>query len=116
MNGIDWLASRIIAAANRDLEEGASAASQRFNPRPPGVIRDGSATQAVLEFLAKHPGRFFSHPQIVAATSRSPKSVDWALLFLRAKKKVRAVPANSAHSNNYLRYSVAQEGDDAKSQ
>ncbi len=111
MNGIDWLAARIIDAANRDMAAGPT--PQRFNPRPAGVIRDGSATQAVLDFLRLHPGRYFTHPQIVAATGRTEKACDWALLFLRAKNKVRAESADAARSHGYLRYSIAQEGEDA---
>lgn len=74
----------------------------RFNPRPPGVIRPGSTTDAVIRHLRAHGG-FQSHCQIVWATKRSGKAVDWALLFLRSQKLVRAVEDTSRNSR-YLRY------------
>jgi hypothetical protein len=74
----------------------------RYNPRPAGVIRDGSATQVVLAFMQRRP-LWFTHRQIVQETGRSPKAVDWALLYLRAQALVECVP--DAHRNpRYLRY------------
>ena len=108
MNGVEWLAQRIAAAANRDLDETPEA--PRFNPRPPGVIRDGSATQGVLQFLEKRKGCFFTRVQIVAATGRTERAVDWALLFLKAQQKVKAVE-DTNRNPRYLRYGIAKEGD-----
>lgn len=108
MNGVEWLAQRIAAAANRDLDENPEA--PRFNPRPPGVIREGSATQAVHLFLEARRGIFFTRVQIVAATGRSERSVDWALLFLKAQQKVKAVE-DTNRNPRYLRYGIAKEGE-----
>ena len=108
MNGVDWLAQRIMDAANRDLE--APASSPRFNPRPPGVIREGSATQQVLKFLEDHPGRYFIRIQIVRATRCSERAVDWALLFLRAQERIKAIE-DPTRNARYLRYGIAKEGE-----
>lgn len=108
MNGVDWMAQRIIAAANRDLDPGN--APPRFNPRPPGVIREGSATQQVLQFLEKHTGRYFIRIQIVRATGCSERAVDWALLFLKAQQRIKAVE-DTTRNSRYLRYGIAKEGE-----
>lgn len=54
----------------------------RANPRPPGVIRPGSASEAVLAFLADQTGQSFTRWELIAATGRSRKAVDAALDFL----------------------------------
>src|SRR3546814_13240706 len=64
-------------------ENTASTAPHRFNPRPPGVVRANSATYAVYALLSANPKRCFNHAQIVSATGRSAKSIDWGLLFPR---------------------------------
>lgn len=82
----------------------------RHNPRPPGVIREGSASAAVLEFLRKS-GRFHSEASIRFATGRSHSAVSWALLYLRGLGRIIAVPdtRRNARNNNarYLRYRAA---------
>lgn len=112
MNGVDWMAARIIAAANSALAEGREEAAPRFNPRPPGVIRPDGATQAVLKFLRASPGRFFRREEIVIGTGCTDKAVDWALLYLRARGLVRAA-GDTSRNSRYLRYSIAQEGEKA---
>jgi len=97
---MEWMTNQILAASSRgslNLEV------PRYNPRPPGVIRDGSATQAVLLFLRKNPKQFFSHCQIVTATGRTYKSVNWAMLFLRSQELVECV-SDSQRNSRYLRY------------
>ena len=60
----------------------------RFNPHPSGILQAGSATQAVNAFLEARPGRFFTAGQLIAATDRSDKSIDWALLMLRSLDRI----------------------------
>lgn len=51
---------------------------------PPGVMRAGSATHAVYEYLTSRRAQaWVQRHQIVAATGRSHKAIDWALIFLR---------------------------------
>ena len=87
--------------------------AERFNPRPPGVIQPGSASDAVLKFLRAQVG-FRSEAQILWVTGRSHSAVSWSLLYLIGQglvearsdplrnaryKKYRATPpgANDAH-------------------
>ena len=87
----------------------------RFNPRPPGVIQPGSASDAVLKFLRAQVG-FRSEAQILWVTGRSHSAVSWSLLYLIGQglvearsdplrnaryKKYRATPpgANDAHKS-----------------
>lgn len=104
---MQWLANQILAASSRN---GLRIEAPRYNPRPAGVIRDGSATQAVLVFLRQHPKQFFSHFQIVTATGRSNKSVNWAMLFLRSQNLVDCVP-DAQRNSRYLRYRAAPTND-----
>lgn len=79
----------------------------RYNPRPAGVIRPGSATQVVLALLQANPGRWFSHFQIVQATGRTQKSIDWALLFLKARHQIRT-SSDEGRNSRYLKYSIVK--------
>jgi len=54
----------------------------RFNPRPVGQIRPGSATADVLAYL-RLVKLFQRKDTIVRATGRTARAVDWALIFLR---------------------------------
>ncbi len=109
MNGVDWLAQRIMATANADMAT-SSEEALRFNPRPPGVIRDGSATQAVLLHLQRYPGRYFHRAQIVTATARTERAVDWALIFLRAQRRIQVVE-DIQRNPRYFRYGIAKDGE-----
>lgn len=57
-----------------------------FNPNPPGQIKDDSCTDRVLRFLRANRHRYLTHEQIVSGTSCKPKSVDWALYYLKGLK------------------------------
>jgi len=104
MNGVEGLAKRIMVAANAQM---GNTPTPRSNPRPPGVIQPGSATAAVLEFLRQHPRRYFRRDQIVLATGRTERAVDWALLFLRAHEHVKTGKEVPPQNTRYLRYTIA---------
>lgn len=70
------MARQILSSATPDQKK-------RFNPRPPGVIQPGSATESTLEYLRTIYPRSCPRSEIVDATGRTPKSVDWACLYLR---------------------------------
>lgn len=76
---------------------------QRYNPHPAGVMREGGAAKAVLSFLQAHPGRYFTFAQIVAHTKRTPKSLDWACIFLRSLGHVEC-SRDDGRNSRYLRY------------
>lgn len=96
-----WVAQHLLSMA--DGRTAMPMEQPRYNPRPPGVIRDGSATAAVLEFLSQHPRRYFTHCEILSATQRTPKSVDWALIFLRSQGLI-VHTADEARNSRYKRY------------
>lgn len=67
-----------------------------FNPHPPGILWPDGASVAVLTFLAKNPDQWFAFDQLVMATGRSIKSLDWACIQLRRMELIatRENPAN----------------------
>lgn len=77
------------------------------NPCPPGVMRPGSATEAVLVYLQDRREGWYSRRQIMAATGRSDQAVNWALLFLRHLGKVEC-KNNDARNPRYLRYRMVR--------
>ena len=75
---------------------------ERFNPRPSGVIRDGSASDAVLQFL-RVAGGFKTEAQIIWKVGRSHAAISWALLYLRRQGLVEARP-DLTRSSRYKKY------------
>lgn len=101
-SGIAWLVAQAQAAAATPPPP------ERFNPRPLGVIRDGSTTQLVLVFLQARPHQLFPHWQIVSAVGRSKVAVDWALAFLRQQGLVDAIPDRGRNAR-YFRYRIKRD-------
>lgn len=81
-----WTAQELSRRPSRLVEQ------PSLNPRPPGVIRPGSASEAVYELLRENPERLFWRRQLIVITGRSRKSVDWALLYLGALHLIEVVP------------------------
>lgn len=102
---IAWVAEQIRAAtAGQGVQPPGLV---RFNPKPPGQSQPGGATEAVIAFLAKNPGTFFTHSQIHAACDTFGRSaVDWALIRLRDWKAIETTP-DAARNPRYLRYRLA---------
>lgn len=99
---LEWVAAQLALAVPEKP-------GLRFNPHPPGVIREGSATEAVLQFLAARGGAFFNKEQIVERINRSGKAVDWALIFLRDQELIEAVP-DSVRNPRFRRYRITPAG------
>ncbi len=95
-----WLALQLRAIAETNQKP---AAKPKFNPRPAGVIQDGSATQAVMLFLKRHHDIYYTHFQICRETGCSGKAVDWALRFLKQSGAIECVP-DHVRNSRYLRY------------
>lgn len=91
------LSYQIAAAAGR-----ATLRPAIHKPRPIEIMRPGSATSAVLEYLRLEPV-FRMEAEIRAATGRSHSAVSWALLVLRARGYVLCVP-DVVRNSRYLRY------------
>ena len=80
----------------------------RFNPRPPGVIQPGSASEAVLKVLNEQPGRFYTCQQLMQKTGKSHAAVSWACIYLRDQGLVQAV-SDGARNPRFLRYRIVKE-------
>ena len=102
-----WITHQLLALGKgRDPVE---VDAPPFNPRPPGVIRDGSATAAVLEWMrTRKAGVWWTRGQIMAGTRRSEKAVNWALLYLRSQGHIECVP-DGARNPQYRRYRAVQQ-------
>jgi hypothetical protein len=104
----EWIAGQLsrIAAARRH-----SSQMPRFNPRPAGQIRPGSATDAVLTLLAvRHPA-FLNHAQIQAQTGCTGGSLAWAISYLKAQKHIEAT-TDDGRNFRYCKYRATQQGID----
>ena len=66
--------------------------TERFNPHPPGVIREGSVTHAVLLFLKTNKGKRFSTYQIIHSLGCSEKAASCAFIYLRRTGLVEVCP------------------------
>lgn len=74
-NGLQWMTTQITSMHTPEPP-------RPSNPRPAGVIRQGSGTDVLLRFLRQSPGRWFFHSELVLALGRSKGEIDWALLYL----------------------------------
>lgn len=72
-----------------------------LNPFPRG-IREGSATEAVLNALSDGYPRWFENCELMRLTGRSRGAVAWALGYLAEHGLVRSIP--SARHPQYRRY------------
>ncbi len=84
---------------------GAPLKRARYNPRPPGQVREGSATAVVLALMQAHPKRRWRRAQLLILTGRTESAVDWALAYLchqgliergSPRKRARLQPAQSS--------------------
>lgn len=98
---LDWVARQL--QAGRAQHGSLVLQTPRFNPRPPGVLQEGGAAKAMLSFLRQHPQRFFTFAQIANGTGRTPKSLDWACIFLRSLGYVECA-RDDGRNSRYLRY------------
>lgn len=75
----------------------------KFNPRPPGVIQAGSASEAVLQVLRANPKTFYEHGRLMAITGQSHSAVSWALKYLREQGLVKTI-GDTSRNVRWLRY------------
>ncbi|MBU3652570.1 MAG: hypothetical protein FGM44_05735 [Limnohabitans sp.] len=86
--------------------------NERYNPRPPGVIREGSVTHAVWHFLNANRGKWYSRYQILNNIGCTDKSADWACLFLKEQGLIESCPDH--RNSRYLRYAVTTKNPSAQ--
>lgn len=97
MSGLQSMAMQLVRYASvQPVKKG-------FNPRPPGQIQPGSATDAVLTYLRSNPERWHTRAAVIRETGRTAKAVDWALLYLRSQSLVVCL-ASDARNSRYLIY------------
>ena len=83
---------------------------EHFNPRPRGVIIEGSASAVVLEYLRRCK-KFQTEGQIRRRTMRSHASVSWALIYLVRVGLVESRP-DGLRSSRYKRYRALEVNDE----
>jgi len=81
--------------------------TKRFNPRPPGVAQPGGATEAVWNVLVE-TGAAMTESQLVWRTKKSRSAVTWALIRLKAWKKIDVL-SDSPRNSRYCRYRAKRE-------
>lgn len=98
-----WVTRQLLS-----IRRTAEPARLHVNPKPPGVMLPGSATHAVWEWLSgRATTAWWTRQQIVTATGRTGKSVDWALLYLRAGGWIEV--SQDARCTRYLRYRALRD-------
>lgn len=75
---LEWTTQQLRTPLSRLIEP------PRFNPRPRGEVRPGSAADAVLRLLRSTPERSYWRHQVIHHTGCTRKAVDWALSYLQA--------------------------------
>lgn len=103
---MEWIARQLEAVGNTAVADPA-ANMHRFNPKPPGSIQPGSATEALIGFMSRHPNTFFTHAELLRATGRTTKAMAWALIFLRELGAIEVAPDESRNPR-FLRYRIAK--------
>lgn len=91
-----------LAAASKPVAE-----VRKYNPRPPGVIRPGSASDRILSLL-RGAGGFHTEQSIRAATGLSHSQASWALFYLSENGFIRKVP-DTTRASSFYRYAVRRE-------
>lgn len=108
MTSAAWMAEQLQRAA--DGRRAMPLELPRFNPRPAGVIREGSASDITLAALKARPGVWLTHAQILRITGLGTKAACWALIYLHAQGHIE-ITSDDARNARYRRYrAVRQEG------
>lgn len=81
---------------------------ERFNPRPAGVVRRGSPTHILYEFMAEAPERWFTEMEIRRFTGLSHSAASYAILFLSRRGFVDTTtdPRNGRYQRYRIRHGV----------
>lgn len=100
MNFSSFLAQ--LEAARKPVAE-----VRKYNPRPPGVIRPGSASDRILSLL-RGAGGFHTEQSIRAATGLTHSQASWSLFYLSEHGFIRKVP-DTTRGSAFYRYAVRRE-------
>lgn len=101
-----WMAGQLTRMA--DGRSAMPLEIPRYNPRPAGVIREGSASDAVLTFLkTANPQRYYSESEFIVHTKRTRASITWALHYLCGIKVLEA--SNDGSHLRHQKYRMAKK-------
>lgn len=92
-----------IASANAYTTEPPA----RFNPRPPGVIREGSSSDQILKFMRSSPG-MKTEAQLRRGTKLGHSAVSWSLMYLLRQGLIEYRP-DIARNARYRRYQIKHQ-------
>lgn len=91
------------AASARAAKEEAQRPAWPTNPFPRG-IREGSATELILDALQQAHPSWLEHWELMQITGRSRGAIAWGLRYMQERGLVRSI--KSAKHPQYLRYQV----------
>ena len=80
---------------------------QRYNPRPPGVVREGSVSDAILKYMATSPG-MKTESQLIWATKRGHSVVSWSLLYLQRQGLIES-RLDTTRNSRYRKYRLKKQ-------
>lgn len=87
----------------------ADAKRARFQPRPPGVIQPGSATDAILSVLLNTRDRYLPTTELLRRTDRSRVAISLSLIYLKENAFIEAI-ADDGRNCRYMRYRLSEKG------
>lgn len=73
-----------------------------FNPNPPGVVRRGSASHVIFDFLQECQGRQFTAQELIRATGLSRAAASFGLHYLSRTGQIDAIPDGSRNEKWFL--------------
>lgn len=88
---------RLITEPGREPER-----PKPFNPNPPGVVRRGSASHVIFEFLQECPARQFTAQEVIQATGLSRAAASFGLHYLSRTGQIDAIPDGSRNEKWFL--------------
>lgn len=80
--------------------------AERFNPRPAGVVRRGSPTHILYEFMTEASERWFTELEIRRFTGLSHGAASYAILFLSRRGYLDTT--TDPRNGRYQRYRIRQ--------
>jgi hypothetical protein len=98
---LEWMARQLATHPG-----GLNLQIPRYNPRPAGVIRPGSATDRVLAIFQANPKQWLSHANLAWHTGLSHKPMSWALIYLQRQGLIEASTGDDERNSRYCRYRI----------
>lgn len=105
MDAMQWIVSQVTNVAYAEKQP------EKFNPRPQGVIVNGSGSDVVLEFL-RRDFKYRTRAEIVAALKEriNEHRIEWGLIYLRRNGLIKWIE-DASRNSRYGRYVALREGE-----